>query len=32
MSTVPDPSSPIVIVTVRSRKSRSWLTISTVPS
>ena len=29
---LPEPSSPKVIVTVRSRKSRSWLTISTVPS
>ena len=31
-STLPDPSSPSVTVTVLSRKSRSWLTISTVPS
>ena len=31
-STRPEPSRPSVTVTVRSRKSRSWLTISTVPS
>ena len=31
MSTVPEPSSPSVTVTVRSRKSRSWLTRMTVP-